>query len=242
MSIVIENDFNDTRSPDVLPKGDIDSLDPKKILDIIREAGIVGMGGAAFPTHVKLSIPPDKKVDTLIINGAECEPFLTADHRMMLEYPDEVLYGARAAMKVLGVKNVYIGIENNKKDAVESMQNAARDLPVDIRVLKVKYPQGAEKQLIDAITRRQVPVAGLPMDVGVVVMNVSTAYAVSQAIKAGMPLIERVTTVTGQVKNPSNLLVRVGTSFKDALEYCGGVTGDIAQLIAGGPMMGHRPA
>lgn len=238
--IVIENDMQNTLSEEVASKGDLAGLSPEDLKNIIKEAGIVGMGGAAFPTHVKLAPPPDKNVDTVILNGAECEPYLTSDHRLMLEHPEDVVFGLQVFMKVLGVKKGCIGIETNKPDAIEKVFEAAKGIEdIEVVALKTKYPQGAEKQLIYACTNREVPTGGLPADAGVVVNNVGTAAAVARAIKTGMPLIERIVTVTGAgVKNPKNLLVKIGTSFSDIIEQCGGLTGKVGKIIAGGPMMG----
>ncbi|MEA4846746.1 MAG: electron transport complex subunit RsxC [Clostridiaceae bacterium] len=238
--IVIESDMLNTISDEVVPKGDLAALSPEDIKNIIKEAGIVGMGGATFPTHVKLSPPPDKNVDTVILNGAECEPYLTSDHRLMLEHPEDVVFGLQAFMKTLGVKKGYIGIETNKPDALEKVFEAAKGIEdIEVVALKTKYPQGAEKQLIHACTNREVPSGGLPADAGVVVNNVGTAAAVAKAIKTGMPLIERIVTVTGAgVNNPKNLLVKIGTSFRDIIEQCGGFKGNVGKVIAGGPMMG----
>ena len=235
-SIVITNDYEDRLSKDIAGKGSLESLSAKQITDIIKDAGIVGLGGAAFPTHVKLSPPPEKKIDTIIINGAECEPYLTADHRIMLEHPDKVVAGVKAVNKALGVTNAVIAIEENKKDAIAAIGKAASG--VNVATLKVKYPQGAEKQLIYAVTKRRVPSGKLPMDVGVVVINAGTAYQIALSIETGMPLIERVVTVPGSVKQPSNFLVRIGTPLSYVIEQAGGFAGDIEKVIAGGPMMG----
>lgn len=205
----------------------------------IKNAGIVGLGGAAFPTHVKLNPPENKPIDTFILNGCECEPFLTADHRLMLETPDEILKGMAIIMKVLGVKKGYVGIESNKPDAIESMQKAVSKYGFEIVTVKTKYPQGAEKMLIKAIKKRKVPTGGLPMDVGVVVQNVGTAAAVANAVSYEKPLTQRIVTVTGNgIKEPKNLLVTIGTRFSDVIEYCGGLIEDTAQVFMGGPMMG----
>lgn len=207
----------------------------KRILD----AGIVGMGGAAFPTHVKLSPPPEKNIDTLIVNGAECEPFLTADHRLMLTRTEEALTGIAIAAKILKVSRIFVGVEDNKMDAIEKMAEAAAKFKITVVPLHVKYPQGAEKQLIYALTERQVLEGGLPMDVGCVVMNIGTAAAVHDAVVLGHPLIERVTTVTGTpVVDPANYLVRIGTPIRKLLELSGGVKENPAKVIMGGPMMG----
>ncbi|MCK4539448.1 MAG: electron transport complex subunit RsxC [Candidatus Krumholzibacteria bacterium] len=215
-------------------------LNREKIKGLIHDGGIVGMGGATFPTHVKLSPPPDKKMDTLIINGAECEPYLTADHRVMLEDAESVLDGAALFAGVIDVKNIVIAIEKNKPDAIITMQRAiAGRSGFTVAEMDVIYPQGAEKQLIYAITGRKVPAGGLPMDVGVLVQNVGTAAAAYEMIRYNRPLIQRVVTVTGSgIKHPKNVLARVGTKFSDLIEFCGGVHGDTAKLINGGPMMG----
>lgn len=208
---------------------------------IIHEAGIVGLGGAAFPTHIKLSPPKEKKIDSFIINGCECEPFLTSDHRAMLEMTDEILTGMAIIMKVLGVEKGYIGIESNKPDAIAQMTQNIQESDYNFKVipLKVKYPQGAEKMLIDAVLKRKVPTGGLPMDVGVVVNNVGTAIAVTQAVVEGKPLVERIVTVSGDgVPEPKNLLTRIGTSFQQLIEVCGGLKEETSSVYMGGPMMG----
>ena len=207
----------------------------------IREAGLAGMGGAAFPTHVKLSPPDDKPIDTFILNGAECEPYLTSDHHLMLEKSKEILLGVQIIMKILGCKKGCIGIENNKPDAINIMRKTVTEMGLDYEVLSlwVKYPQGAEKQLIKAVTGREVPSGGLPMDVGCLVQNVGTAAAVYQAVAFKKPLIERIVTVTGRgIKQPKNVLARIGTPFSDLFEYCGGLTESYGKIIMGGPMMG----
>ena len=215
-------------------------LSAKEIRDRIKEAGLAGMGGATFPTHVKLSPPPDKKIDVLILNGIECEPYLTADHRLMLEYPGDIVKGMRIMMKILGVKRGIIGIESNKPDAVKEMLDAIKDEEgMEVNVFPVKYPQGAEKQLIKAALNREVPSGGLPMDVGVIVQNVGTSKAVYEAVALHKPLTHRVLTVTGPgVKEPKNLLVPIGTKFQDVIDFCGGITEKAAKIIMGGPMMG----
>ncbi len=239
--VVIENDGLNTIHESVKPKGDIDSLSKDEILSIIKEAGIVGMGGAGFPTHVKLSPPPDVKIDVVILNGAECEPYLTADHRLMLETPEDIVDGLRAIMKSLGVTKGYIGIENNKPDALKVMKEVAAPYSDIIEVvgLYTKYPQGAEKQLIYACTKREVPSGGLPMAAGAVVNNVATAAAVGRAIKTGMPLIERICTVTGgAIAKPQNLLIKNGTFLNEIVEQCEGFKSEPGKIILGGPMMG----
>ncbi len=207
----------------------------------IKAAGIVGLGGAAFPTHVKLAPPKEKPIDAFILNGCECEPYLTADHRAMVEQADRILEGMAIIMKILGVTDGYIGIENNKPDAIQVMHEAVSRGGYDFKVvsLQVKYPQGAEKMLIQSVLNRQVPTGGLPMDVGVVVNNIGTAMAVTDAVKEGKPLVERIVTVTGDgVKEPQNVLARIGTPFIDIINLCGGLTDEAAQVFMGGPMMG----
>jgi len=214
-------------------------LSAEEIRERIRAAGIVGMGGATFPTHVKLTPPENKPIHTLILNGVECEPYLTADHRLMLEETARLLDGIAILKKVLGVEQALVGIEANKPDAIAVMSKACAGQGVEVVPLEVKYPQGAEKQLILALTGREVPSGGLPMDVGVVVQNVGTAAAVSDAVRQGLPLIERIATVTGPaVAEPKNLRVRVGTPLSHMVEQCGGLKGEVAKIIMGGPMMG----
>lgn len=238
--IVIESDGKYDVHESVQPKGEVEKLTKEEILSIIKEAGMAGMGGATFPTHVKLSPPKDKTIDVLIVNGAECEPYLTADHRIMLEKPDLVLLGTKAIKKALGVNKCYIAIEKNKPDAIEILQKETADEEgIEIISLEVKYPQGDEKRIINAITGRVVPSGALPMEVGCVVENVGTVATIGNVIRTGMPLIQRVVTVSGSaVKNPKNLYLRIGTSFKDAIEQCGGYKEEPGKLISGGPMMG----
>jgi electron transport complex protein RnfC len=217
-------------------------LDRDAIRKAVREAGIVGLGGATFPSHVKLSPPSEKKIEAVIINGCECEPYLTVDHRLMLERPGDILSGAGAIARAVGAGRIIFGIENNKPDAIEALGAEAAKVglsQVEIVSLKTKYPQGGEKMLIKAILGREVPSGGLPMDVGVVVHNVGTAVAIAEALESGKPLIERVVTVAGSgVREPKNLLVRIGTSFAEVIEQCGGLTEDAAKIIMGGPMTG----
>lgn len=238
--VVIESDGLNEVHESIQPKGSLESLSSKEIIDIIKDAGIVGMGGATFPTHVKLSPPPEKKIELIILNGAECEPYLTSDHRLMLEQPQDIVFGLKAMMKACNVENAVIGIENNKMDAIQVMLDAVKDEPgIKVAALETKYPQGAEKQLIYSVTKKEVPSGGLPMDVGVIVNNVATAAAVANTIKTGMPLIERITTVAGKgIANPQNLLVKVGVSVKEVIEQCGGYAVEPKKLIMGGPMMG----
>ncbi len=240
--IIIESDGKFTIDESVKPKADIDKLSKDDILAIIKDAGLTGMGGAGFPAHVKLSPPKDKQIDTIIINGAECEPYLTADHRIMLEKTEDVIVGAKAAKKAVGVDKCYIAIEKNKPDAIEVMIKALEDAGedgIEVAQLETKYPQGDEKRLINAVTGRIVPSGGLPMDVGVVVNNVGTIATLGNIIKTGMPVIQRVVTVTGSaIKNPKNLYVRIGTLFSDVIEQCGGFSEEPGKIINGGPMMG----
>jgi Na+-translocating ferredoxin:NAD+ oxidoreductase subunit C len=238
-AIEIEGEGADAWDEAVKPRTDVPKLTPAQIKEIIKEAGLVGMGGAAFPTHVKLSPPEGKPIDTLIINGAECEPYLTADHRLMLDVPEHVVGGAELMGKVLGVGRIFIAVEDNKMDAVAALKDAAGARDVTVVPLKVKYPQGAEKQLIKALLDRSVPSGGLPMDVKVVVQNVGTANAVYEAVAEGRPLVSRYTTVTGPgIAKPANLVLRIGTPVSEVIEYCGGLTEDVKKVILGGPMMG----
>ncbi len=217
-------------------------LSSQEIIDRIKSAGVVGMGGACFPTHVKMMPPKDCKIDCLIVNGVECEPFLTADHRLMLEHPDEILTGVSIIMKALSIHRAFIGIEANKPDAIELLKSKAGEYPgVEIVPLKMKYPQGGEKQLIEAVTGRQVPAPpAIPANVGAIVQNVGTVFAIYEAVQKNKPLIERNVTVTGKsVKNPCNLSVRMGTPISQLIEYAGGMPEDTGKLISGGPMMGR---
>ena len=218
------------------------NMSREEILEKIKNSGIVGMGGACFPTHVKLSPPKDCTIDTLIINAVECEPYLTADHRLILEHPDEIIVGVKIILKVLGIDRAVIGIEANKPDAIELMNSKLSMVSgIEVMPLKMKYPQGGEKQLIEAVTGRQVPPPpALPANVGCVVQNVGTVFAIYEAIMKNKPLIERVVTVTGKsVKNPCNLKVRMGTPVSQLVEYAGGMPDDTGKLISGGPMMGR---
>ncbi|GHU98606.1 electron transport complex subunit C [Bacteroidia bacterium] len=216
------------------------ALAPQQIVEKIAAAGIVGMGGATFPTHVKLSPPPGRKIDTLIINGVECEPCLTSDHRLMLERGEEMIVGVMILARALGVERSYIAIEENKPDAIAHLGRMVADYPgVEVMGLRVRYPQGSEKQLIEAVARRRVPSCGLPSDVGVVVQNVGTALAVYEAVQKDKPLIERIITVGGEaLPRPGNFLVRVGTPIGALIDHCGGMEGG-QKIISGGPMMGR---
>ncbi len=239
LSIIIENDGLDEWIEDIPLYREWDKLEIQEIRDIIKNAGIVGLGGATFPTHIKLSPSPDKNIDVFIVNAAECEPYLTADYRMMLEYTERIVTGVKIVMKVLGVSKCLVGIEDNKPEAVQVMRQAFKGTPVQIIALPTKYPQGAEKMLIKVLTNREVPSGGLPMDVGAVVQNVGTMVSICDAVVNGIPLIQRVTTVSGDsIKDPKNLLLRIGTSFKDAIDNCGGFNKVPEKIIMGGPMMG----
>jgi electron transport complex protein RnfC len=238
-AVVIKPDGEDLWDPS-LQGQDPEQLDAASLKKLICAAGIVGLGGATFPTHVKLSPPEGKMIDTLILNGVECEPYLTADHRMMLEESERIIDGIKILRKILGLKTAIIGIEVNKLDVIEQLTAECAPHNIQVQPLKVQYPQGAEKQLIDACTGRQVPSGGLPMDCGVVVQNVGTCAAISDAIRLGRPLVERVATVTGPgVVEPKNLLIAIGTPLNHLLERCGGTVGKPAKIIMGGPMMGQ---
>ena len=238
MSVVIKNDGKNTLHESVVPNKPLEELTPDEIVEIVKEKGIVGMGGATFPTYVKLK--PGKPIDAVLINGSECEPYLTADHRVMLEYADDIVYGLRAMMKAVGAPEGVILIEDNKPDAIALMEEKVAPYDnIRICAAKTQYPEGAEKMLIKKVMGRQVPSGKLPADVGCVVSNTSTAKAISDAIQKGMPLIERVVSVTGDyIKNPGNFMVKLGTNVQEIIDHCGGVTIDDAALKMGGPMMG----
>ncbi len=238
-SVVIENNGKEEWTS-LKDNPDYMSLSPEELKEKVKASGIVGMGGAAFPTVVKLSPPKEKKIDAVLINGAECEPYLTADYRLMIEKPKEIIEGLKVLMKVLGVQKGYIGIENNKPDAVSKMKEAASgEAGIEALAMEVKYPQGAEKMLIKAMLGREVPPRALPMDVGVVVQNVGTALAIYEAARFGKPLIERVVTVTGEgIAEPKNLMVKIGTKISELIEECGGFKDGAGKVISGGPMMG----
>jgi len=237
-TVIIDSDGTDT--PDeAIKERDYSGFTPEQTVETLRLSGVVGMGGAAFPTYFKLTPPKEKPIDTLLINGCECEPFLTADHRLMLEQAGGIVEGTAVMARLLGVKNVTIAIEDNKPDAVETMTAAVASSGFKVRKQKTKYPQGAEKQLIKACLRREVPSGGLPMDVGCVVQNVGTALAVRDALRFNRPLYQRVTTVTGPgIKEPKNLNVRIGTPVKYLIDFCGGYSAELGKVIMGGPMMG----
>ena len=238
LSVIIKNDKKNEIYETVKAYGEIEDLEPSQIADIAKECGIVGMGGAGFPTAVKLV--PNKPIDAVLLNGCECEPMLTADHRVLIEYADDVIYGLRAMMKAVSAAKGIIVIEDNKPDAIELLRSKVESLEnIEVAAVKTKYPQGAEKMLIKRVMGRQVPRGGLPADVGAVVCNVSTSKALADAIKTGMPLIERVVTVTGEkIKNPGNFIVKIGTMLNELIDYCGGVTSEDVTIKAGGPMMG----
>lgn len=211
---------------------------PSQIVERVKEAGIVGLGGAAFPTHVKLSPPDDYPIDTVIINGAECEPFLNVDYRLMLEKPEQLIAGALLIKKAVAAKRLIIAVESNKKDAAESLRNRAGD-GIEVVIVPTKYPQGSEKHLIKTVLGREVPSGGLPYHVGVLVQNVQTAIAVKKAVIDGLPLYERVITVSGpSIERPSNFLVSIGTPASEIVEAAGGLKEDVAKVIFGGPMTG----
>jgi len=243
-AVVIESDGQDIKAFSGEAK-DVSNLSGKEIVESVKNAGIVGLGGAAFPTHVKLSPPHGKNIDTLIINGAECEPFLTCDHRLMLERPKEIIYGIDLMARALGVQDVIVGIEENKVDAIEMIGSAlfrVKGVGCKIKVVKVntRYPQGGEKQLIGTLLKREVPSGGLPLDIGCVVSNVQTVFSVYEAVYFNKPLYERTITVTGSfLKNPNNLQVKIGTPIRDLLEFCGlDNSKDLHKVIMGGPMTG----
>ncbi|HOK81072.1 MAG TPA: electron transport complex subunit RsxC, partial [bacterium] len=240
-AIIIENDFSDERDDDIVSCSEWHSVPAEKLIELVKQKGIVGLGGAMFPTHVKF-FPPKKPLDTLIVNGCECEPYLNADNRLMIEHPEEILQGIMLARKILGVNNVIIGIEENKPVAIENMKRAIGEKQGFIlKELKTKYPQGAEKMLIRTTLGRRVPDGGLPLDVGVVVLNVGTVFAIYRAIVQGLPLVKRVITVSGEFERQGNFEIRMGTPFKDILEFCKSKISENAQeycLKMGGPMMG----
>ena len=221
------------------PTDGASNYEPKQIADAALQAGLVGLGGAAFPTHVKLARNEEKPIEQLLVNGCECEPYLTADYRLMLEAPASVVAGALLAQHATGASEVTICVEDNKPKAIESLRTAAQGTAAQVRVLKTKYPQGGEKQLVAATLGREVPTGGLPLDVGVVVVNVGTAATLARAVLRGKPLTHRIVTVSGAgIRQPKNLLVPIGTSYRVLIDYCGGLTQDAARVVAGGPMMG----
>ncbi len=250
LAIFIKNDFKDELDPSITPwnvefnprevKKYVEALEPGEIVKKAREAGITGMGGAAFPLHVKLSPPDGTKIDTVVINGAECEPYLTSDHRAMLERPQRILMGVLLMVKAVGAEKAIVAIESNKPDAIALLKVLAADYPeITIASLKTKYPQGSEKQLIQAITKRQVPSGGLPSSVGLIVSNIDTCSAIAYAVVCNRPLIERNVTISGDaVTKPTNFSVRVGVKFKSLFESCDGFKVEPKKIVQGGPMMG----
>lgn len=240
--IVIRTDVKDSSNLEEmeLPLREEIKLEPKEILQRIFDYGIVGLGGATFPSHVKLSVKEDKKVDCLVVNGVECEPYLTADHRLMLEKTKEIVVGVKILKRALQINKVIIGIENNKKNAIQAFLKATKnEKNIDVAALKVKYPQGSEKQLVKALLKREVPKNGLPLDVGVIVHNVGTIFAIYQAVQNNLPLTERVVTVTGKkLENASNYWVKIGTPITDLINEVGGFPEGTRKLVNGGPMMG----
>ena len=241
MSVVIENDMQEALHESVVPCADPAALTPEEITQIVKEKGITGMGGAAFPTHFKISSGVGK-VDTLIVNGAECEPYITSDHRTMLELTNEVIEGVRLAVRATGVKTAVIAVENNKKDAIAALEAALTDedrKTISVMGLRVRYPQGSEKQLIQSVTGKQVPPGGLPASVGCSIMNVFTCYCIYRAVYEGMPAIERIVTISGSAVNePKNLLAKVGTPVSALFDACGGFKTQPDKILQGGPMMG----
>lgn len=239
MCVTIRNDHKDEWVDGIVGLGDVETVDPSLIIPAVKNAGICGMGGASFPTHVKLTVREGMYCDTIILNGAECETHLTADYRLMLEHSTKVVDGLRAAMRALNVKRGVIAIEDNKPEAIAAMKKAAQGREgVEVAELKTKYPQGGEKQLIKAVTGREVPRKKLPLDVHVIVLNVGTAAAIAEAVTTGRPLISRITTVTGCVNKPANLRLRVGTVFADVIKECGGYSKEPGKITAGGAMTG----
>ncbi len=239
MSVVIENDFQYTLCEDIKPRtqAEVDALTPEELIAIIREAGVVGMGGASFPTHVKLS-GGIGKVETIIVNAGECEPYITADDRLCREMPGELISGIQVIMKILGLKEAHIGIEDNKPEAIQALKANVADSGVIVDVLPAMYPQGAEKQLIQSITGKEVPSGGLPAAVGCAVFNAATCKAIHDAVYEGMPLIKRIVTVSGDIlMEPKNMMVPIGTSFNDLIEACGHSENPY-KVLNGGPMMG----
>jgi electron transport complex protein RnfC len=239
LAITIESDGSDQWSEGIPTERDWQNLSNTEILEMIKDAGIVGLGGAAFPTHIKLTPPEDNPIDTLIINAAECEPYLTADHRIMLEYPERIATGILIIKKILAVDNVIVGVEDNKMDAIKVLTDVLSEHHIKVVAVPTRYPHGAEKMLITSLLNREIPSGKLPMSVGVVVQNVGSALAVCDAVTNGIPLIERVVTLSGSaIKEPKNLLLRIGTTFADAIEQCGGLNCPPAKLVMGGPLMG----
>lgn len=236
-TVVIERTSQDEWQ--YLEHPDWENLSKEQLLEVVKKAGIVGLGGAMFPTHIKLNPPANKKIDTFIVNAAECEPYLTVDYRLMLERYHDLILGIKIVMKILQVQKAYIGIESNKSDVFDQLKSVLNSGEIELKLLKTKYPQGAEKQLIYAITGRKVPVGGLPMDVGVVVQNVQTVIAIKEAVVDRKPLVQRAITVSGEgVNKPVNLVTRIGTKIEELLQYAGGLKEETERVILGGPMTG----
>lgn len=239
LAVIVENDgqYEEIEMPKPKPYTE---MSKEEIVALVKEAGVVGMGGATFPTNVKLSPAPDKKIDAIILNGAECEPYLTCDHRLMLEETNMIVEGLQIILQMFPDARGYIGIEDNKKDAIQKLKEATKDIPnIEVAALKTKYPQGAEKQLIYSVMKREVPSGKLPADAGCIVQNVNTVREVYNAVVNGRPTISRVVTITGEaVKEPKNLRVRLGMSYKELVDACGGFKEDPVKIISGGPMMG----
>ena len=241
MSVVIENDFNNTLSPDIRPVENPDDLTAEQLCDIVKNAGIVGMGGATFPTHVKIASGVGK-VDTVIINASECEPYITSDHRCLMEFPDRVIGGAIILARIFGVDRIHLGIEENKRNAAEMLQVKINETkaPIVVDILRTRYPQGAEKQLCQSITGRQVPPGALPAAIGCAVFNVATVVNIYRAVYLGRPLTHRIVTVSGSgVKEPRNLMCPIGAPVRDVLDACDGVKKNTFKILMGGPMMGN---
>jgi H+/Na+-translocating ferredoxin:NAD+ oxidoreductase subunit C len=242
LTIAVEPFSAQLPRPRLVP--DWHGLDRDGLLHAVQHAGVVGLGGAAFPTHVKLKPPPDKPIEVILVNGCECEPYLTTDHRSMVEYPGRIHLGVRIMMKILGVNRAIIGVERNKPDAIEALERTTPgDLDITVLPLTVKYPQGAEKMLIEAVMGREVPSGNLPLDVGVVVQNAASVATIAEVFETGIPLVERIVTVTGLgIRKPANLIVPVGTKLRHLIEACGGMTDDAREIVFGGPMMGAAQA
>ncbi|MBR5236436.1 MAG: electron transport complex subunit RsxC [Clostridia bacterium] len=237
-TVVVENDGQDT-CVEFIEHDDLDALSKEDIIKLIREGGVVGMGGAGFPTHIKLSPPPEKEIRHIIINGSECEPYLTSDHRVMVEEPGMIIEGLHVIRKLFPQADAYVAIEANKPDAIETMKAEVEGTDIGVLTMQTKYPQGAEKQLIYAVTGKEIPSGSLPMDVGCIVINIDTATAIARAVKQGIPLCRRIVTVSGtMVSKPGNFSVRIGTPFSTVIEAAGGIGAVPGKIIMGGPMMG----
>lgn len=238
-SIIVENDFKEETIRNFEEQDNLDGLSPEDIVKIVKDAGIVGMGGATFPTHVKL-VPPSP-IDTLLVNGAECEPYITSDHRIMLEHPNCILTGIKAVMKAIGAEKTFVGVESNKPDAIEKLNEIfSEEESINVVPVLAKYPQGSEKQMISVIAGKEVPSGSLPSDVGIVVLNIDTIWAIAEAITKSMPLMYRILTLSGgAVKQPKNYLVRIGTPAKTVIDAAGGFCEEPAKILLGGPMMGN---